>query len=44
MKNITQMDKVRELGIIFSNDLSFNAYVDSVCTKALKVLDFMKRN
>lgn len=30
------------MGIIFSNDLSFNAHIDSICTKALRILGFIK--
>lgn len=42
---IFQMHKVRRLSIIYSNDLNFNAHhIDSVCTKALGVLGFMKSN
>jgi phage-related holin len=43
-EEIIQKNNVRDLGIIFSNDLNFNAHIDSLYNKALRVLGFMKRN
>ncbi|BES89632.1 Retrotransposon protein [Nesidiocoris tenuis] len=35
---------IRDLGILFDSQLSFNSHIDSISSKSMKVLGFIKRN
>jgi len=43
MKALNQVDQVRDLGITFTDDLSFNAPMNSTYSKSPKVLGFLSR-
>jgi len=36
--------QIKDLGILLSNDLSFNNHINMICNKALRVFDFIRRN
>jgi len=41
-KEIFKVDQVYNLGIIFSEDLSFSSHINSIYIKVLRVLGFFK--
>lgn len=41
--NITQVDKVKYLGVTFSQDLKWDKHITDTCAKAFKQLGFLRR-
>lgn len=41
---LRRVNVVKDLGVIFSSDLSFNSHIDAVVNKAYSMLAFIKRN
>ena len=37
-------EKIKYLGITITNDLKWNTYCSSICTKTFKALGFLRRN
>ena len=38
------VDNIKYLGVTISKDLKWNTHVSNVCTKAIRALDFLRRN
>jgi len=41
---LIQVSFIKDLGVIFSSDLSFNNHIDFICRKSMKILSFINRN
>jgi Reverse transcriptase (RNA-dependent DNA polymerase) len=46
LKNVAlaRVEEIKDLGVIFSSNLSFKSHVKYVCAKSFKMLGFLKRN
>ena len=42
--SLKRVNMVKDLGVIFSSDLTFNSHIDAIVNKAYSMLGFIKRN